>query len=106
MARSVIYKDKVGLIHLRVFDGAPRTNSFQGLAPLEVAKLIPPDAVQWAYHLDPGQSSKLATRPAEGKVESFGNNHYLRWPKNVNQTFLWNGLNGRPVASAITIGIK
>jgi len=106
MARSVIYKDIEGLIHLRVFDGAPRTKSFQGLAPQEVAKLIPPDSVQWAYHLDPGQSSKLVTKPAEGKVESFGNNHYLRGPKNVNQTFLWNGPNGRPVASAITIGIK
>lgn len=46
MARSVIYLDKDHLLHLRVFDGSPKTQEMQGLTPLEVASLIPKDTVQ------------------------------------------------------------
>ncbi len=101
MARSVIYKDTDGNIHTRVFDGAPQTEHFQGITPQETALLLPKEAVQWAYHLDPGQSSRLAVKELNGKVKTFGNQHYVRWPKKEEHPFLWSPSNGRRVPSAI-----
>lgn len=103
MARSVIYKDTGGGIHIRMFDGAPRTQHFQGITPQETALLLPKETVQWAYHLDPGQSSRLAVKEQDGKVATFGNQHYVRWPKKQERPFLWSPSNGRRVPSAIVL---
>lgn len=100
MARTIVYKDMQDKIHVRVFDGAPHTANFKGISPQETSSVLPQETVQWAYHLDPGQSSKLVLRDND-LIKTYGNNHYLRWPKRPDRPFLWSPSNGRPVASAL-----
>lgn len=102
LARSIIYKTLDGIIHFRVFDGAPRTEFFKGVTPGWLAHNIPVSDAEWMYSLDPGQSARLVTRE-EGGVSSYGNSHYMRWPKSENTTFLWSAANGRLVPSSISL---
>lgn len=106
MARSIIYKDLKESIHIRVFDGAPKTKYFQGITPHETSLLLPQETVQWAFHLDPGQSARLAFKEKNNKVNTFGNMHYMRWPKKQGHPFLWSPSNGRRVPSAIILSKK
>ena len=99
MARSIVYKLNNGTIVIKVFDGAPKTAHFKGISPQEVAHLMP-SYVEWAYHLDPGQSARLAISDGD-HIHSYGNSHYVRWPKHPSGTLLWAGTHGRSVPSAL-----
>jgi Phosphodiester glycosidase len=106
MARSIIYKDATGQIHVRVFDGAPQTNLFAGVTPREVAQILRAEygerGLEWAYHLDPGQSARLVIRDGD-QYNVFGNQHYIRWPKLERHPYVWAGQHGRAVPSALVI---
>lgn len=105
-----------GLLHLRVFDGAPLSRGFQGVSCAEAARLIAADGLdpECFHHLDGGQSSKLALRhegaadavgPA-GTAETaavFGSMHYLLWPKQGEGEFEWRGTQGRLLRSALRV---
>lgn len=102
LARSIIYKTSDGVVHFRIFDGAPRTELFKGVTPSWLANNMPVNHAEWMYDLDPGQSTRLVVRE-DGEVSSYGNSHYMRWPKSENTTFLWSGANGRLVPSSISL---
>jgi hypothetical protein len=112
-ARSVIYEDNTGFIHMVVFDAVPRSENMKGVTPREVAHNIPQD-VKWSAFLDGGQSSRLTfelTNPKTGpEIDSRGNMQYVRLHKRdkksqVAQTdgqFLWSR-RGRPLSSMIVV---
>lgn len=102
LARSVIYKSLDGTTHFQIFDGAPRTEYFKGITPIQLAQSIPHSSVEWVYSLDPGQSARLVTREPD-QIGIYGNLHYLRWPKSKNTTFLWGAPSGRSVPSSISL---
>ena len=52
--------------------------------------------------LDSGNTSKLNVF-RDGRLESFGNRHYLRWPPPGGSGFTWTPDAGRPVASLIAL---
>ncbi|WP_329160660.1 hypothetical protein OHA63_29605 [Streptomyces anulatus] len=90
---------------LTVLDGAPLAPGFQGVTATEAAALCEragndPAAV---YHLDGGQTSKIAYRNSCGPVDAVGSLHYLRWPRNPHEPFRWQGLDGRRLHSALKI---
>jgi hypothetical protein len=103
-ARTLIALDGDRL-HLQVLDGAPLTDHFQGVTAAETARLC--EAAGWdpdqVYHLDGGQTSKIAYRSPDARPDAVGSLHYLRWPANATQPFHWQGLDGRVLRSALTI---
>jgi hypothetical protein len=106
IARNVVYKDLDNKIHTRLFDGVPGSVVCSGITPKEVASIFEKLSVEWAYHLDGGQSAKLVTREKHGvdlgkEFKSYGNKHYVRWPKNDSHPFLWDPDGGRKVPSGI-----
>lgn len=102
--RSLVYGTGDGAVHLRIFDGAPLTTHFQGLTPGEVVDVLAEEHhdLRWAFHLDGGQSAKLAYRH-DGGVEVAGSLHYLVWPHGGETRFRWNGLDGRVLASCLVL---
>lgn len=88
----------------RVYDGAPLTDTFQGITPAEVARECDAERLDASdvYYLDGGQSSKIALRHGNA-VEVVGNLHYLEWPRGSQTVFRWRGLEGRPLNSWFTI---
>ncbi len=102
--RSIIYKTRDGRFHFRIFDGAPMTSNFKGLTPGELVRILESEGedIEWAYHLDGGQSSKIAFRHYDDLVIR-GSLHYLVWPDTDDMPFLWNGFNGRLLASSIVL---
>nr|BEK71422.1 hypothetical protein KPHV_86490 [Kitasatospora purpeofusca] len=89
---------------LTVLDGAPLAPTFQGTTAQESAQLVEraghdPAAV---FHLDGGQTSKIAYRHGR-RADAVGSLHYLRWPRGEHETFRWQGLDGRPLHSALQI---
>jgi hypothetical protein len=107
-ARSIVYKTTNGDVAFEVFDGAPKTALFKGVAPKEVGDILRQDGIEleWAYFLDSGQSSRLAVRHADGSVEGFGNHHYIRWPNMPEHPYVWAGEHGRSAYSAVNAKIK
>jgi hypothetical protein len=106
-ARTLISLADDGLLRLRVLDGAPLSRTFQGVSCSETARLVEADVLDPArvYHLDGGQSSKLAfTR--EGAPAVFGSMHYLLWPKQDEGAFLWRGTHGRLLRSALRVSAR
>ncbi|MFD8984308.1 hypothetical protein [Streptomyces sp. NPDC059564] len=104
-ARTLLWQ-RGGTLCFRLFDGAPLTDSFRGLTPLEAARHLRRSGVdpRHAYHLDGGQSSKIAFREGEGRsLEVVGNLHYLRWPSAPETAFRWQGLDGRLLHSAFVV---
>lgn len=105
-----------GLLHLRVFDGAPLTRGFQGVSCAEVARLIEADGLdpEHFHHLDGVQSSKLAVRseasmpavPGHEAAAIFGSMHYLLWPKQGEGAFEWRGTHGRLLRSALRVTVR
>ncbi|MFG3403810.1 hypothetical protein [Streptomyces sp. NPDC048142] len=90
---------------LTVLDGAPLAPAFQGVTVQEAAELCAraghdPAAV---FHLDGGQTSKIAYRHGRGPVDAVGSLHYLRWPRDEHEPFHWQGLDGRRLHSALQI---
>lgn len=107
-ARAIMYKITNGDVVFEVFDGAPKTDMFKGVTPKEVGDILKQDGIEvdWAYFLDSGQSSRLAVRHADGSVEGFGNNHYIRWPKKSEHPYVWAGEHGRAAYSTINAKVK
>ena len=103
-ARTLIGLTDDGRLRLRVLDGAPLSRSFQGVSCAETARLLGADGFDPAavYHLDGGQSSKMAVA-GDGGVTVFGNMHYLLWPKLDGAEFGWRGHQGRVLRSALRI---
>lgn len=107
-ARSLIGMADDGRLHLRVFDGAPLSRSFQGVSCTEAARLIAADGMdpERFYHLDGGQSSKMALRREAATADAtavFGSMHYLLWPKRGEGEFEWRGARGRLLRSALRV---
>ncbi|MBR7831821.1 phosphodiester glycosidase family protein [Actinospica durhamensis] len=95
------------VLHLRVLDGAPLVRHFQGVSCSETASLIEADGLdaEHVYHLDGGQSAKLALR-RDGQDLVFGSMHYLLWPKQDDGAFLWRGGQGRLLRSALAVSAR
>ncbi|MFD0501506.1 hypothetical protein [Streptomyces rhizosphaericus] len=55
------------------------------------------------FHLDGGQTSKIAYRHGSGPADAVGSLHYLRWPRHPHEPFRWQGLDGRRLHSALQI---
>ncbi|MGW4492285.1 phosphodiester glycosidase family protein [Streptomyces sp. NPDC004376] len=90
---------------LTVLDGAPLAPTFQGVTVQETAELCErtghdPAAV---FHLDGGQTSKIAYRNGREPADAVGSLHYLRWPRDAHEPFRWQGLDGRRLHSALQI---
>ncbi|MEU3975185.1 hypothetical protein [Streptomyces bacillaris] len=103
-ARTLLTVDNRRLT-LTVLDGAPLAPGFQGVTAQEAAKLCEraehdPTEV---FHLDGGQTSKIAYRNGHGPVDAVGSLHYLRWPRDRHEPFRWQGLDGRRLHSALKI---
>lgn len=103
LARTMLYETVDGELHLRLFDGRRDSQTFPGVTPEEAIKLTEDEAdISWGYFLDPGQTAKLGISH-RGRVASFGNRHYLMWPKQAGEPFAWAPYRGRPDASVITL---
>jgi hypothetical protein len=105
-ARSVVIKRSDGGVTFEVFDGVPKSEKFQGVTPYEVFELVygsSADDIDWAYHLDPGQSARMEVRHGDGEIKGYGNKHYVRWPKKESHPYVWAGTHGRAVPTFITI---
>jgi hypothetical protein len=105
LARTALYRTDDGLTHIRLFDGRPGSLDFTGVTPTEAVSQITSDTegqVEWGCFLDPGQTAKLCVNYPE-HIESYGNQHYLRWPTGINPDFLWAPKIGRPVANMIAL---
>lgn len=101
--RLVFYRTTDGAQHLRLFDGRPGSPDFPGLTlDQTLATVRAPGDVVSGCLLDSGNTSKLNVRRA-GRLETFGNRHYLRWPAPDESGFTWTPDQGRPVASLITV---
>ena len=103
MARLVLYEDLDNKTHLRLFDGRPGSADFRGVTPTEARESIAADTgYRWGCFLDPGQTAKMWVNE-RGIATSYGNRHYLRWPQNDDDNFVWVPDKGRPIPSFITI---
>ncbi len=106
MARLAMFGTEQGTVHLQLFDGRPGSVTFSGVTPDEAAQTIRNrhGNVVWGCFLDPGQTAKLATRNQyDESTDSYGNMHYIRWPKKQSGKYRWVPQIGRPVASIITV---
>ncbi|MBB4893525.1 hypothetical protein FHS39_002556 [Streptomyces olivoverticillatus] len=106
LARIALFQDVEGRMHLCLFDGRPGSRVFPGVTASEARRAIAAHSrFAWGCFLDGGQTAKLVA--AEGdSVVGHGNRHYLRWPEDGAGGFVWVPDEGRPVASAITVGLR
>lgn len=103
LARTALYKTEDNLTHIRLFDGRPGSPVFPGVTPIEAAsQILNEGSIEWGCFLDPGQSAKLCVNTGE-TTSSYGNSHYLQWPNESNQDFIWVPQVGRPVANVIAL---
>lgn len=103
LARTVLYEPDDGTVHLQLFDGRPGSPVFPGVTPDEAARLIKArESLRWGCFLDPGQTAKLVVRD-DKDIASYGNTHYLTWPKHTGEKYVWTPKAGRPVASMIAL---
>jgi len=95
------------VLRLRVLDGAPLSRRFQGVSCAETARIVTADGLDptSVFHLDGGQSSKLAF-VRDGAPAVFGSMHYLLWPKQDEGEFLWRGTHGRLLRSALRVSAR
>lgn len=102
LARTVLYAKDDGTMHLRLFDGRPGSPVFPGVTPRQVAETVKSEGeIAWGCFLDPGQTAKLIVK-TQNELASYGNTHYLKWPTQPGEKFIWVPKTGRPVASMIT----
>ncbi|MER6520206.1 hypothetical protein ABT246_25545 [Streptomyces sp. NPDC001553] len=103
-ARTLLSLDDRHLT-LTVLDGAPLASTFQGVTVQETVELCEKAGHDPAtvFHLDGGQTSKIAYRHDGGPADAVGNLHYLRWPRHEDKPFRWQGLDGRRLHSALQI---
>lgn len=97
-AHSLLFLDTNGNLHMRVFDGAPKSDTHQGITPHEVAELMQCLHPVWAYHLDGGQSSQIDVQSKDDAPEIYGSLHYIRHPKNTYHQTVWSGERKNPSA--------
>ncbi|MEV6981727.1 hypothetical protein AB0M95_10785 [Sphaerisporangium sp. NPDC051017] len=92
-------------LHLQVLDGAPLTSTFQGTTPQETADLCAQSGMDPAqvFHLDGGQTSKIAYTREDQEPDVVGSLHYLQWPATTDAPFRWQGIDGRLLRSALVI---
>ncbi|MFF9785036.1 hypothetical protein [Streptomyces nigrescens] len=92
-------------LRLQVLDGAPLTSTFQGATPQDTADLCTAGGLDPAhvFHLDGGQTSKIAYSRDHQGPDVVGSLHYLRWPSAAEAPFRWRGLDGRLLRSALVI---
>ena len=103
MARMVLYHTAGGLTHLRLYDGRPGSKIFTGLTPTEAYRAIDAeDEVVWGCFLDPGQTAKLCVSQ-DDSLNAYGNRHYLQWPSQVGDSYVWVPDRGRPTSSIISL---
>jgi hypothetical protein len=103
LARTALYETVDGDVHMRLFDGRPGSENFTGLTPSEAVEIIREESeIVWGCFLDPGQTARLNIR-TDGGVQSFGNRHYLRWPRRPDEKYVWLPEHGRPVASIVEV---
>lgn len=103
LARTVLYETDDSMVHLRLFDGRPGSPVFPGVTSNQVVQFITrEETVTWGCFLDPGQTAKLVVR-GDDDIASYGNTHYLKWPKQPGEKFIWVPKSGRPTASMITL---
>lgn len=103
LARIVLYESASGMVHLRLFDGRPGSPVFPGVTPTQATEsILDEDAVAWGCFLDGGQTAKLVVRMGND-LESYGNLHYLKWPKLPDDKYVWVPNTARPVASTIAL---
>jgi hypothetical protein len=101
-ARMAVFQDHAGRTHLRLFDGRPGSPVFQGATPQEARDAIAAEpGFRWGCFMDGGQTAKMWV-VLNGELTSFGNRHYLRWPKGADDDFVWVPDSGRPISSVIT----
>lgn len=108
-ARSVMYEDAKGYIHMVVFDAVPRSRFMKGVSPREVAENLPSD-MKWSVFLDGGQSSRITFQSSVGQVDARGNQQYVRLHKrdkvakgsDVDSSYLWSA-RGRPLTNMVVI---
>ncbi|HWO61208.1 MAG TPA: hypothetical protein VNO31_14365 [Umezawaea sp.] len=101
--RLVFYVTADGARHLRLFDGRPGSGTFPGLTLDQTLAAVRAggDVVSGCL-LDSGNTSKLNV-VRDGRLTTFGNRHYLRWPRPGESGFTWTPDHGRPVASLIAL---
>lgn len=103
LARTVLYETDDGMVHLQLFDGRPGSSIFPGVTPNQAADFIASgERVAWGCFLDPGQTAKLVIRIGDD-IASYGNTHYLKWPEQPGEKFIWVPKSGRLVASMIIL---
>jgi hypothetical protein len=92
-------------LYVQVLDGAPLTSTFQGTTPQETADLCAGSGLDPAhvFHLDGGQTSKIAYAREHQEADVVGSLHYLQWPDTPDAPFRWRGLDGRLLRSALVI---
>ncbi|MFD5427696.1 hypothetical protein [Streptomyces sp. NPDC127084] len=104
LTRLVLFQTTDGHTHLRLFDGRPGSRTFTGVTPDEASAAVSAEAnVTWGCFLDGGQTAKICIRDTHGHHTTYGNRHYLRWPRNGEHGFRWTPDAGRPVGSLITL---
>ncbi len=103
MARLVLYLTSDGTTHFRLFDGRPGSSTFEGVTPQEALDILKQEVdIESGVFLDPGQTAKMYASQA-GAGTTYGNRHYLRWPRLSNEKFVWNPDKGRAITSMIRI---
>lgn len=103
LARTALYETAKGIVHMRLFDGRPGSSTFPGVTPIQASEIIKKEGdIMWGCFLDGGQTSKLVVRTSDA-IASLGNTHYLKWPTNQDEKYVWVPKTGRPVASTIAL---
>jgi hypothetical protein len=101
MVRLAVYESADERIHIRLFDGRPESSEFRGVTPFEaVSHIFSESEVLWGCFLDPGRTAKIVTRSGADMM-SYGNAHYLQWPKLPGGSYTWVPSAGRPIPSAL-----
>lgn len=103
-ARMVLYETTSGRVHIRIFDGRPDSEVFQGVTPMEVLSLLrAEEPIRWGCFLDGGHTARTCIRQ-NGGIKGYGNAHYLTLPSHSDSLYAWAGKRGRPTAGMIVLG--
>jgi hypothetical protein len=98
---AMSYETEDEMVHIKLFDGRPGSKVFSGVTPSEAVEHVCSEAsIAWGCFLDPGQTAKICVRGSE-VVRSFGNRHYITWPRQRDGLYSWAAKIGRPVGSMI-----